>query len=256
MLLDYHVHAIAHGEYQYSREWIRQFIETARSHKLREIGFTEHDEYIAEIDYRLLENLRREYDDIKIKIGLEVDYWEERENQIRQLVAGYPYDYIIGSIHYLDGWAFDHPDHRDGFDHLDIDQVCQRYFQVLSQMVDSGLFTVVAHFDLIKKWGHRPVGHSLNYYCHEVLNKIKKSDMCVEINSAGLRKPVGELYPGQEILKLMASMKIPVTLASDAHHPSEVGEGVREAAQAAWAAGYREIASLNRGKRVMLPLLL
>lgn len=256
MLLDYHVHAVAHGEYEYSWSWIRQFIETARSQKLSEIGFTEHDNYRDKIDYRLLETLRREYHDITIKIGLEVDYWEGREKQIRQLLVGYPYDYSIGSIHYLDGWPFDHPDYRDRFETLDIDQVYQRYFQLLSRMVDSGLFTVIGHFDLIKKWGHRPVGHSLNYYYDEVLNKIRKSNLCVEINSAGLRKPVGELYPGTEILKVMASMKIPVTLASDAHHPAEVGKGVGKAAQAAWEAGYREIASLSRGKRVMLPLLL
>ncbi|NLL87045.1 MAG: histidinol-phosphatase HisJ family protein [Syntrophomonadaceae bacterium] len=254
MLLDYHVHAVAHGEYQYNCPWIRKFIETARSRQLSEIGFTEHDEYAAKIDYRLLETLRQEYDDITIKIGLEVDYWEGREKQIQQLLSSYPYDYIIGSIHYLDGWAFDHPDYRDGFEQKDIDQVYKRYFQLLGRMVDSGLFTIVGHFDLIKKWGHRPIGHRLNYYYDEVLNKIKKSDLCVELNSAGLRKPVGELYPGPEVLKVMASMKIPITLASDAHHPSEVGEGVREAAQAAWAAGYREIASWSRGKRVMVPL--
>ncbi len=254
MLLDYHVHALAHGEYEYSQAWIRQFIDTARSLKLCEIGFTEHDEYIDKIDYRLLESLGREYDDITIKIGLEVDYWEGREKQIQAFKDQYPYDYLIGSIHYLDDWAFDHPDYQDKFEHMDIDQIYQRYFQVLSSMVDSGLFTVVAHFDLIKKWGHRPLKHGINYYCHEVLNKIKRSDLCVEINSAGLSKPVRELYPAPEILRMMADLRIPVTLASDAHHPAQVGEGVGEGAQALWEAGYREIASFSRGKRVMLPL--
>ncbi len=255
MLLDYHIHAVAHGEYQYSWEWIKQFVEKARSKKLIEIGFTEHDEYLGDIDFRLIEAIRQKYDDINIKIGLEVDYWEGREKEIRQLLACYPFDYVIGSIHYIDGWAFDHPDHRGRFDQVDIDEVYARYYQLLDRMVNSRLFTVVGHIDLVKKWGHRPIKHDLHYYSQEVLNSIKKLDLTVEINTAGLRKPVGQMYPDPDQLAFMAEMKIPVTIASDAHHPSEVGMGVTEAARAAWTAGFREIASFSRGRRIMLPLV-
>ncbi len=256
MLLDYHIHAAAHGEYSYSWSWLEQFMNTARSRQLIEIGFTEHDEYINMIDFQLLERIRQENDDITVKIGLEVDYWEGREKEIRQIVAGYPFDYIIGSIHYIDGWAFDHPDYKDKFDSMDLDDICQRYFDLVNSSVRSGLFTVIGHIDLVKKWGHRPVKHNLRYYTKDVLNNIKKSDLTVEINSAGLRKPVAEMYPSREILELMAEMKIPITLSSDAHHPSEVGVGVAEAASMAWAVGYREIASFSRGSRIMLPLVL
>ncbi len=256
MLLDYHIHALAHGEYEYSWSWMAQFLNTARKRQLIEIGFTEHDEYSCRIDFNSLERIRQENEDITVKIGLEVDYWAGREKHIRQILARYPYDYVIGSIHYIDGWAFDHPDYKDQFEHIDIDEIYQRYFELVDSLVKSELFTVIGHIDLIKKWGHRPVKYHMSYYLKNVLKSIKKSDLTVEINSAGLRKPVAEIYPGQEILELMARMRIPITLASDAHHPSEVGEGLREAAYLAWKAGYREIATFNRGSRIMLPLVL
>ncbi len=256
MLLDYHIHAAAHGEYSYSWSWLEQFMNTARSRQLIEIGFTEHDEYINRIDFKLLERIRQEHEDITIKIGLEVDYWEGREKEIRQIAARYPFDYTIGSIHYLDGWAFDHPDYKDKYDSMDLDEIYQSYFNLVNRSVKSGLFTVIGHIDLIKKWGHRPIKHNLSYYIKDVLHSIKKSDLTVEINSAGLRKPVAQLYPGQEVMEMMAGMRIPITLCSDAHHPSEVGAGIKEAAHAAWAAGYREIATFNRGRRIMLPLVI
>ncbi len=256
MLLDYHIHAAAHGEYSYTWSWIEQFLNTARSRRLIEIGFAEHDEYSSRIDFELLEHIRQENEDITIKIGLEVDYWEGREKEIRQIVARYPFDYIIGSIHYMDGWAFDHPDYKDKFDSMDLDDIYQRYFELVNSSVKSGLFTVIGHIDLVKKWGHRSIKHNLSYYIKDVLNNIKKSDLTVEINSAGLRKPVAQMYPSREILEIMADMRIPITLSSDAHHPSEVGVGVIEAASLAWAAGYREIASFSRGSRIMLPLVL
>ncbi|KUG04733.1 histidinol-phosphatase [hydrocarbon metagenome] len=256
MLLDYHIHALAHGEHNYSMDWLEQFLNTARSRQLIEIGFTEHDEFSSRIDFKLLERIRQENDDIAVKIGLEVDYWEGREKQISLIMARYPYDYVIGSIHYIDGWAFDHPDHRDGFEQMDIDEIYRHYFEIVNSSVKSGLFTIIGHIDLVKKWGHRPFKHNVNNYIKDVLNSIKKSDLTVEINSAGLRKPVAQIYPAREILEIMAGMKIPITLCSDAHHPSEVGAGIRQAAHLAWAAGYREIAAFNRGRRIMLPLVL
>ncbi len=256
MLLDYHIHAAAHGEYDYSWTWIEQFINTARRRQLIEIGFIEHDEYSSKIDFNLLERIQQKNDDITVKIGLEVDYWEGRENLIRQILARYPYDYIIGSVHYINGWAFDHPDYRYKFDRMDIDEIYQRYYELVNSSVKSGLFTIIGHIDLIKKWGHRPINHNISYYIKDVLNSIKKAELTVEINSAGLRKPVAEMYPAREIMEIMAGMKIPITLSSDAHHPSEVGAGIREAAHLAWAAGYREIAAFSRGRRIMLPLVL
>jgi len=255
MLLDYHIHAAAHGEYNYSWCWINQFLDAARGRNLKEIGFTEHDEFRESIDFALLERIRQENNDIAVRIGVEVDYWAGREKIIKEIVGSYQYDYIIGSVHFIDGWAFDHPDYRYQFNEKDIDEVYARYFDLLGQAVDSGLFNIVGHIDLVKKWGHRPVKNKLYYYTKGVLNKIKKSGMTVEINTAGLRKPVAEMYPSWDLLEIMFDMSIPITLSSDAHHPSEVGEGISEAAQMAWAVGYREISSYSRGRLKMVPLV-
>ena len=112
MLQDYHVHALAHGEYQYTYEWLKQFLITARERQIFELGFAEHDEFVSQIDTSVLKRLQEEFPDIKLRLGLEVDYIPGREDYIQQLEQSCDFDYIIGSVHFIDGWGFDHPDFR------------------------------------------------------------------------------------------------------------------------------------------------
>lgn len=254
MLVDYHVHAVAHGEYAYTKAWIDQFIQNARQRKLREIGFTEHDEYQFMIDFPLLESLQQEYTDVQIRLGLEVDYIPGRENQIKQILSQYNYDYIIGSVHFIDGWGFDHPDFKQGFKNQDIDEIYEQYFKLVMAAAESKLFDVVGHMDLIKIWGHRPVKKQVSYYVEPVLKSIKEAGMVIEINSSGLRKPVGEIYPAPEILGMMFALDVPITLGSDAHHPDQLGEGLEEAVLQAKKAGYRYINRLQNHKKYLMPL--
>ena len=246
MLQDYHVHALAHGEYQYTYDWLKKFLTTARQRKINELGFAEHDEFISQIDTTVLKRLQEEFPDIKLRLGLEVDYIPGREDYIRQLSQSYDFDYIIGSVHFIDGWGFDHPDFRHLFEERDIDQVYSRYFELVQMAVKSGLFDIIGHLDLIKIWGHRPRQHNVMFYVEPLLNSIKAARMLIEINSAGLRKPVGEIYPQQEIIDLMASKQIAVTLGSDAHHPRQVGEGLQKVQGVLINAGFTRIASLQQ----------
>jgi histidinol-phosphatase (PHP family) len=246
MLQDYHVHALAHGEYQYTYDWLKKFLMTARERQIVELGFAEHDEFISRIDTTVLERLQEEFPDIKLRLGLEVDYIPGREDYIRQLCRSYDFDYIIGSVHFIDGWGFDHPDFRHLFEEKDIDQVYSRYFELVQMAVKSGLFDIIGHLDLIKIWGHRPRLYDLLFHVKQLLKSIKDSGMVIEINSAGLRKPVGEIYPQQEIINLMASKQIAVTLGSDAHHPWQVGEGLQEAQGVLINAGFTYLASLQQ----------
>ncbi len=248
MLLDYHVHAVAHGEYKYDYEWLRLFLEKACQLGIKEIGFTEHDEFVQLIDRAMLYRLSDEYGDVSIRLGLEVDFIPGRELEIAALRKKYDWDYFIGSIHFIDGWGFDHPDYRHLFAAKDCDQVYEEYFALVNQMVLSGLFDVVGHIDLIKIWGHRPERKSVIDYASPVLQNVKAAGMAIEINSAGLRKPVREIYPAQELLETMFAMDIPVTLGTDAHHPDQLGEGLPEAVRAAWQAGYRQVVALT-GRR-------
>lgn len=238
---DYHIHAIAHGEYCYTEEWIGQFASMAQQQNIKEIGLAEHDEFYHLVDFGVLGRVQESFPGLHIRTGLEVDYVPGREKKIEEMARFWEYDYIIGSIHFIEGWPFDHPDYRDRFEVLDTDEIYRAYFNLSQQMVCSGLFDIVGHFDLIKKWGHRPIEKSSLQYAQMALECVKDAGMVMEINSAGLRKPVGEVYPAPEIIEKMRSMEIPVTLASDAHHPSETGAGLFEARQMLYRAGYREV---------------
>jgi len=252
MLVDYHVHVLAHGEYNYNLQWVNQYIDTAYQKGIREIGFSEHDEYTNQIAFDLFKKMQTtRRHDINLKLGIEMDYTPGKEEIIKDIIAQREYDYVIGSVHYINGWGFDHPDFKAGFDHQDIDKIYGQYTGILMQMVQSGCFDVVGHIDLIKIWGYRPRQKPSLYYFEPVLRAIKKYGLAVEINSAGLRKPVSELYPAAEIVSRMFDYSIPITFGSDAHHPGQIGEGLEEAYHSAWQAGYRYMVRFERREKII-----
>lgn len=253
-MLDYHIHVAAHGEYKYTDEWLDSYISAARKRGINELGLLEHDEFLSAVDVDLLGRVAAEHPDLLIRRGLEVDYIPSRETDIKQMLTGLHLDYVIGSIHFIDGWGFDHPDYRDRFGHQDIDEVYADYFDLVGQAANTGLFDIVGHVDLVKIWGHRPVKRNVIDYMEPVLKNIKRAGLVVEINSAGLRKPVGEIYPQQKIIDAMFAANIPVTLGSDAHHPDQVGEGLAQARMAAARAGYRYVTGFDRRQRYYVDL--
>ncbi|MFA7078876.1 MAG: PHP domain-containing protein, partial [Syntrophomonas sp.] len=118
MRVDYHVHVLAHGEYNYNLQWVNQYIDAAYQKGIREIGFSEHDEYTNQVVFELFKEMQaRRRHDISLKMGVEMDYIPGQEEIIKDIIAQREYDYVIGSVHYLDGWGFDHPDFKRGFDH-------------------------------------------------------------------------------------------------------------------------------------------
>lgn len=249
MILDYHIHVVAHGEYPYTVEWLESYINQARLLSLDEIGFSDHDEFFHNIDLNAFAYVKKQNLDLPIKLGLEMDYQPELEKNIKNTINLVDFDYIIGSVHYINGWAFDHPDYKHKFQGQDIDIIYQEYFDLLNKAVKSNLFDVVGHIDLIKKWGDRPIKNDVLAYIKPVLENIKDANLVVELNSAGLRKEVREVYPQYEIIELMKRMDIPITLGSDAHHPEEVGLGLDKLIFLAKKAGYNNIVSFNKRKK-------
>lgn len=254
MLIDNHIHAVAHGEYHYNYDWLRCFAQKAKTRGINEIGFSEHDEYLERVNPKLLDDLGREYRHMKFRLGLEIDYIPGRQSFIRNLITNYPFDYVLGSVHFIEGWGFDHPDYMFRFEELDIDKVYADYFELVKEAVLSGLFDVISHLDLIKVWGHRPRKQDVLYYVEPVLQCIKQAGQVIEINSGGLRKPVAEFYPAAAIVKRMAELGIPITLGSDAHHPDQVGYKLYLAARMARQAGYSHIVKFDKRQRELVPL--
>ncbi|MGE5454372.1 MAG: histidinol-phosphatase HisJ family protein [Methylocystaceae bacterium] len=245
MLIDYHIHALSHGEYQPDLEWYREYLLRATMLGVREIGFSEHDEYWELVKPDVIRSLGSEFSSIQIKVGLETEYQHRDKPEIEQFLQQGTLDYTIGSVHYLGEWNFDHPDFKERFAWYPIDELYEQYFTTVGSMISSHAFDIVGHLDLIKVWGHRP-SRRVSYYLQPLLGALRQSGMAVEINSGGLRKPVGEVYPEPALLPMLFAANIPVTLGSDAHHPDQVGWELDRSQQLVRQAGYRKVAGFTR----------
>lgn len=256
MLIDYHVHALAHGEYDYTPEWIKEYLHQAQAQNITQIGFSDHDWFLPRIDPDKVREIaaRPEFKDLTARVGIEVDYKPEREHEIGIFLAQKPYDFAIGSVHHLGEWPFDHPDHKDGFMHRDIDDIYQEYYSLIDRAVRSKLFDIVGHLDLVKVWGFKPAFHQENFFIKPLLNGLRISGIVVEINTGGLRKPVREIYPSEVLLRDLFAYNIPITFGSDAHHPDDLGYELSRAFQIARKAGYREMVGFNRRRNILYPI--
>ena len=164
-----------------------------------------------------------------------------------------PWDYLIGSVHYIaPGWAVDDPQWIGKFTATDTatEETWTAYWQAYERCIASGLFDFVAHPDLVKKFGHRPPGDLRRFY-EPAVAAAAASNVAVEVSTAGLRKPVGELYPAAGLLAMLHEAGVPVVINSDAHAPEEVGLDFGTAATAVRAAGYSETARFVARARVL-----
>ncbi|MEQ8237194.1 MAG: histidinol-phosphatase [Syntrophomonadaceae bacterium] len=255
MRVDYHAHVVAHGEHEYSRERVERYIDQAYTMGIAEIGFCEHDEFQHMVDLELFRSIQSQKSHgIEIRLGLELDYFPGREEQLKQTILSADFDFVIGSVHFIEGWGFDHPDFRDGFSQRETDDVYSQYAAILLRMSQWAGIDVVGHLDLVKIWGHRPRRLKALHYFEPVLKAVQRAGIAVEINSAGLRKDVQEIYPAGDIIQRMFDYDIPITVGSDAHQPEQVGSGLEAAYRAARQAGYHYLVRFKRHQQLVTPL--
>ncbi|WP_096026205.1 histidinol-phosphatase [Campylobacter lanienae] len=223
-------------------------------------GFSDHAPMDFDQKYRMsfkdmddykesIEILKAEFKGkMEILFGYEVDYLP---GFIDERVMGAKVDYLIGSVHFLNGWGFDNPEFIGEYKNRDIDQIYIDYFNAIKDMARYGKFDIVGHIDLIKVFNYKPK-KDIRIIASDALKEIKKSGMSIELNSAGLRKPVGEIYPGDEILEMMSQMGIDITLSSDAHCVEHVGLNMDKTIEKAKKFGYNEVAIYqNRDKKMI-----
>jgi histidinol-phosphatase (PHP family) len=262
-LVDYHMHTVRCGHAEGRME---EYAARAVEMGLREIGFSDHFPMLHREDTTLsmgldelplyvreVEELRERFPQLSIRLGIEVDYLPGYEARQSSMLAEHPFDYIMGSLHFVDGWGFDDPRNLDGYKGRDLLELWQRYFELLGDAAESGLFDVLAHPDLIKKFGFRPEVDVSNLY-RTCLDRVADAGVAVEVSTAGLRKPVGEIYPSEEFLRLCYERGIAVTLGSDAHHPREVGDRFEEALRLLRRVGYEEAAVFDARHKAYLAL--
>jgi histidinol-phosphatase (PHP family) len=179
------------------------------------------EQFHADYKPAVLELRERFKNVIDVKFGVESDFFPGTEQWVRDFHDANDFDFVIGSVHYLGEWGFDNPVFVHRYDEENIDSVYERYFNHIRRSAESGLFDILGHCDLVKKFGHRPT-KNMDEIVRETMKVVKACDIVVEINTSGLRKPVQEMYPSEEILKIIGELHIPLTLGSDAHMPEDV----------------------------------
>ena len=238
------------------------YVEQALKVGLSEIGFSDHAPLVSHEDPRytmnrsqlpgyhaMIEGIQKKYKNFTIKLGLEADYIPGFEKETKKILDGYPYDFVIGSIHFIDNWAFDDPDPSQNikWKEKDIDAVYGDYYKLLRRSAESGLFDIMGHVDLVKKFGYRAVG-DMTKEIEKTAEVFKRSGVTVEINTSGLRKPVKEIYPSLDVLKIYKKYNVPITFSSDSHDPQDVGRDYDKAEALAKEAGYTEYLVFKKRK--------
>ena len=229
----------------------REYVLKAIKEGISIFGFSDHAPMDFDTKYRMsfkdmanyeeeILNLKDEFkEQIDIRLAYEVDYLPEHMDS-RVLNANV--DYLIGSVHFINKWGFDNPEFIGEYKNRDIDTIWQEYFDAIEQMAKSGYFNIVGHLDLIKVFNYKPK-KDIKIIAQNALKAIKSSNMAVEINVAGFRKPVKEQYPSIELLQMCKKLDIPITFASDAHKVEDIGFKYKEALSIAKDIGYNSCVS-------------
>jgi histidinol-phosphatase (PHP family) len=275
MLTDYHLHLRPDDRAATAAEYFTganadRYRAVAEERGIAELGCSEHIYRFAqalEIWQHPLwrESARDDLDDYAgfirdetdLKLGIEADFIVGREDRMATLLEGRDWDYVVGSVHFVGEHAVDH-DGYEVWDHRSQrpDELWRRYFQTLGEAARSGLFDILAHPDLIKLWGPRrpvPEGDLRRFY-DLAMEGIAESQIAVEVSTAGLRKPVGELYPAPAFLEMCLDAGCPVALSSDAHVPGDVGRDYEAAVELLERMGVGELAVFDRRVRSLEPI--
>jgi histidinol-phosphatase (PHP family) len=195
-------------------------------------------------------------EETSLSLGIEADFVPGAEDRMANLLDGRDWDYVLGSVHFLRDEAIDMRGEWDVWTHSDPEKVWRRYFETLGEAARSGLFDILAHPDLVKVWGGqapRPEGDLRRFY-DVAMDGIADSDVAIEVSTAGLRKPIGEIYPDRAFLEMCLEAGRPVALSSDAHVPGDLAYRYDQALELLESAGVEDIAVFERRERRLEPV--
>jgi histidinol-phosphatase (PHP family) len=228
---------------------------------LTEMGFSDHnpmakDDFddwrmkLGELDLYVekVQEARRQFPNLAIKLAMEVDFIPGYEDWVRELAARHPWDYFIGSVHYVGTWAIDNPKHISEWKKRDTYEVWEAYFECLTLAAESKLFDIIGHADLCKRFCFYPQ-QDWTGLAKRFLEAAKRNDVAMEINTAGLRKDCKEMYPHPWIVQEAARLGVALTFGSDAHAPEDVARNWGEALALARGAGYTHWRRFTRQRR-------
>ena len=191
-----------------------------------------------------------------LRLGIEVDFVPGREDRIANLIGPRDWDFVYGSVHFLRDASLDTEDYSIWGTGESADRIWRRYFDTIAESARSGLYDVIGHPDLVKVWGEkapRP-DRDPRYYYEPTVEAFAESGVAVEVSTAGLRKPVGEIYPARAFLEMIVDAGCPIALSSDAHVPEQLGFRYEEAVELLGECGVTEIAVFEGRQRRMEPI--
>lgn len=269
-MIDLHTHS----EYcQHGRDTLNLYIEEAIEKGIKFLGFSGHfplpqgfrdpagdsamkkhdlKNYLHEINYwkKIIEEKK-----IKLFKSAEVDYIPEFKEEIFSEVSETGWDYLIGSVHFIGDWNFDFSEEifKKGLKNLSIEDAYKDYYHLVREMVQTGKFDIVGHLDLIKKFAYFPQT-DFDYGLDETLDCIRDYKMVLEVDTAGLDKKIGEIYPSEDILRKARDQGIEITLGSDAHESFQVARHYKTAFDIISKAGYNSLVIPNKGLKIAIPL--
>ncbi len=281
-MLDYHLHLWPHGERdrQPTLEELAAYCERAQALGIEQIAITEHlfrfvqadaplrgqwqldrdaspdllaqsEQYWtehnhADLDAYVEAGLAAKAAGLPIVLGLEVDYYEGRMDRVRSLLDGYPFDVLLGSVHWIGAWLFDVIESsiaQDEWDVRGVDQAWDAYTRAIEELAASGAVDVLAHPDLCKVADRRPA--TPDEFHDRIAEAAASSGIAAEVSSAGWRKPCAEAYPAPPLLARFKALGVPITTASDAHRLDQVGLQVAELRPLLADAGYRDLVAFD-----------
>lgn len=265
---DIHMHTrISHGQ-----ATVAEMYEAAREAGLEYVGFSEHsplpegfscrlyhDDFAANFPSYCEEVLalkQRQDGGPQVLLGIELDWIPANMDYMRRLLAAHPFDYVIGSLHFLDEMSVGFNANWD----CPVEETFSRfayYYKVMADMARAGLVHVASHpdfiklhcFDLFSEWLWQPGSREI---IGETMAALRQSGVAMEVSSAGLRQKFCEPYPGPMLMDLAGREGVLISLASDAHRPDEVAYEFDELARYVRSYGYRESAIFQNGQRMML----
>ena len=252
--IDCHIH-IEKGAY--TLEWVDRFVEKASERDMNEIWLLEHCYFFPEFvkmynklrsaseyldkwferkagkrdfgEYlRLAEQVRKRDYPVEIKFGLEVCYFKEHEELVYNIAKDKELDFLVGSVHFIDNFAYDHGENNE-WKGIDVDWAYNRYFEIASDLAESGIFNGIAHPDLLKLFGHKPSFSLLNHY-DKLAVALCKRKMYAEQSGGAYRRcsDTCELGINADLIKALKKHGLKIQTASDAHQPEDVGLYIKE----------------------------
>jgi histidinol-phosphatase (PHP family) len=250
-----------HSTFSDGRSSPEEYIKPAIDAGLNEIGFSEHLTLFRDPEewnmdpakltpyLNHIEKLGKESSDIRIKTGLEVDFFPGREKEIRDIVENLPLDYLIGSVHFMGEKTVDSgPEFYAG---KNFDSLFESYFEIVCAAVESEIFDIIGHCDLIRIFGYKTEGNMEHLY-QKLAKTMKKHNVVFEVNTNGRNRPLADFYPDRKYLSVFRKENVPVCVNSDAHMPSRIGQYFDEAYDLLRYTGYNEMAVFEKRVRRMV----